>query len=335
MDSLVTAIFENAITARSRWHHLSEQCHLDLRGLLESRGYLTQDGQRFQNGQHRVFVDLVDDITSIAPLETLTTQDLLLTDTQISRPVNARVINVPRSWMGVFGHEPDIYEFDQLRSYSLLTNRIDTNRMRVLLATVRRRHLHDGIINFNCVLPHNWPQHNAEIGQANWRATWHELPSDVQARYHVEYSHITSKMPYKNHDLTHDQALQASAFNMIVETFSGDDSIRFSEKTFAALVLPRPWAVFAGRWATTCLRRWGFDVLDDLINHDHERHGYADFKHEAYVKACVGSFQDIQPMLPRLRSAASRNRDLLLGWRKHWQQDFQNWLDLVDQSVKI
>lgn len=330
---LVQSIFQNRITAESQWHTLSESCQDDIRSILVRKGFVDINGHQFVKDHVRIFLDLVDDITSHIPLNDLTTNDILITDTQISRPINARVFTVPVSWMGIFGHQPENYQFDSLKDYSLLTNRIDPNRMRLLMYLNRYKHLHDGIINFNCVMPDNWPHHSDEIAIQNWDRSWTELSDSLQAKYHREYDRLRSKMPLRNHDWDHDRALQASQFNMVIETFHGDESIRFSEKTFAAIVLPRPWAIFAGRWATVCLRRWGFDVLDDLVPHDFDRRTYSDFKHETYIENCVHGMQPIDKNLQRLEQASQHNRDLLLHWRDYWQKDFQNWLDFVDQNL--
>jgi hypothetical protein len=330
---LVKSIFQNSITQQSQWNTLSESCHDNIRSVLSQKGFINVDGHKFVKDRTRIFLDLVDDVTSLVSLNDLTTNDILITDTQISRPINARVFNVPRSWMGVFGHRPEYYQFDSLKDYSLLTNRIDPNRMRIMMCLDRYKHLHDGIINFNCVMPDNWTQHCDEIAVQNWDTNWSEMSDILQAKYSREYGRLRAKMPLRNHDWSHDQALQASQFNMVIETFHGDESVRFSEKTFAAIVLPRPWAIFAGRWATVCLRRWGFDTLDDLVAHEFDCRTHIDFKHETYVENCVHSMQPIDHHLQRLEQAATHNQNLLLGWREHWEKDFQNWLDFVDQSI--
>jgi hypothetical protein len=329
-------IFQNEIVLASGYMGQEQQTLDAIRGLLANLGYASDDGHTWARGDRRVFLRLVDDVSTVVDLHDLRVNDMVITDNYIAPAVSARVITLPDSWWGIYAYRPTPHDISELRDYSFLVNRIDASRMRLMLAMMKRKHLHHGVINFNCVTPRDWGDASHDTRLQNWQDQWYELGPAIQEHYAGEYQRLTPKMPFRNHDFTHNQALWASRLNIVVETYSGDDVIAFSEKTFTALCLPRPWTLFGGRGSVARLRRLGFDVLDDLVDHSYDHLTKIQDKYPAFVECSVQSMMtDIAQNRPRLESASSHNQTLIHNWAATRESDFQIWLTELEKELKI
>ena len=69
---------------------------------------------------------------------------------------------------------------------------------------------------------------------------------------------------------TLEQCIIDTNVSLILETYTRDDAIVFSEKIFRALQLPRPWLLYCSPFSIEMLRSHGFDVLDDMVNNTYD-----------------------------------------------------------------
>lgn len=326
-------VFQNEIMSCSGYVQSEANSLAFIKTCVEIAGFQQEHTYVWRRGQKRAAICLVDDVAAMIDINDFAVGDIVITDTVISRPCNATVIRLPDSWHGIYGYSPVINQPAE-RDYSFLINRIDAVRLELMLALSERIHLHQGTVNFNCVIPENWRQHTHQQAQHNFRDQWLALGSDIQDRYQKTYERLAPKMPYRNHDFDHDRALQSARLNIVVETYSSDDSVAFSEKIFTALQLPRPWVVFAGRFAVQRLRYLGFDVLDDLVDHGYDTLTRAQAKTDRFVVSALASIKDLGCHAGRLQQAAEHNQSLLRRWRQDWTGDFGNWLQNLAISVK-
>lgn len=330
----ITTIMHNSVTESSDWLGLADQCEQKIRHVLLSRGYASHDGRIWAGFGRKVYLNLIDDISSICDLDALGPRDLVISDTWFNRPLNATALTVPQSWYGIFAHAPQQVDIDAVKDFSFLVNRIDAVRIHLLLRLGRVLGLDRGIVNFNCVSVDRWQHYDNNQARDNWNDQVLNLGAHLRTRYQADIDELGAQMPLRNHDLEHDKALIMSRLNLVVETYSGDDTIRLSEKTFAALVLPRPWQIYAGRFAVTHLRRMGFDVLDDCLDHGYERYLNSQDKVDQFIGRAQNNLAGDMLSQRSLR-AAQHNQDLLFSMRRQWALDQPKWFHDIEKHLGI
>lgn len=329
--NLVTSIFANEINTSGYVAHENESLAM-IRDQLTRLNATQIDTHVWQLGQRKIYLRLVDSVEDLLDLNHLTPRDLVITDNYIGRALNCPVIKLPDSWFGIYYHRPTVISPGELKDYTFLVNRLDGIRLEALLELSKKMHLHNGIININCVSPHNWNEHSHQVAIENFRQQWQLLGPVLQQHYQGEYRRLEPKMPFRNHDLTHDQAMQSARLNMVIETYSSDDVISFSEKIFRALVLPCAWTLLGGRFSVQRLRCLGFDVLDDVVDHDYDIARHTQDKVIRFVRSSQSSITSIDAN--RLLQAAKHNLDLLEKWNSTWQNDLVKWLEKINDHVK-
>ena len=65
---------------------------------------------------------------------------------------------------------------------------------------------------------------------------------------------------------TLEQCTIDSNISVVMETYTLDTKIVFSEKIFRALQLPRPWLLYCSPYSIELLKTHGFDVLEDYVD---------------------------------------------------------------------
>ena len=328
-------VFLNEIVQSTGYMDIEKRTLGEIRDLAECLGYVRETEFQWSSPERKIYVRLVDDISSSVDLRYLKPQDVIITDNYINHAVSCETIYLPNSWWGMYAYRPEKHDIQDLKDYSFLVNRVDESRLRLLLVLFKRKHLHEGVINFNCSTPADLDTDDVEIKLKNWADCWEKLGPDLKKHYAGEYQRLTAKMPFCNHGFTHEQALWASRLNIVVETYSSDDVIAFSEKIFAALCVPRAWTLFGGRYSVARLRRLGFDVLDDLVDHSYDYLTKIQDKYPYFVECCLRSIVDPVKHRDRLEAAALHNQNILHWWKRTMDKDFQSWLDDLEKNLKI
>lgn len=303
--------------------------------LLDNLGYVPTDIRRYiwQRDNRRVFLSIVDDFESFNDpyqqdfLGTLTENDFIITDNWFNRPVRATLLTLPISWFGIYSYVPSAIVDKPSKKFSLPINRIDYNRFRMFLEFARTECINDdGLINFNCAYHTDTDQTSDK--QATVDAHWDFVDDRFKLIYKKVYNDFRDRMPFRNHELSIDQQTQEALINIVVETYVGSQSIAFSEKTFRALVTPRPWMLFGGTWSVAKLESLGFDCLRDIVGHDTDGLTIENRKLEKFVEASSNNWKKLEweNISIRCSKAAKHNQDLLKKMRKRWPADFANWL---------
>ena len=315
-----------------------------LRELLASLGYTSTDPRRFiwQRDQYRVFLAIVDDIESISPepqedfLGTLTSNDVIITDNWISRPLRAKIIALPESWFGIYSYTPEIIADTPDRDYTLAVNRIDSVRATILLEMQQWRHLSgtQGYVNFNCA------SHALDQTIEQKRELWNRAVEDIQTwhegRYDRAIADIRTLIPFRNHDLDIDESVQRGMLNLVVETYSSDYTVALSEKIFRALVTPRMWTVFGGMWTVERLRQLGFDTLEGVVNHRTDFLLSNQGKVKEYVRNAADHWKQIvwDDVKDRCQRAAENNQRNLAGKKHRWINDRPGFVESVKNQLQ-
>ena len=308
-------------------------------------GYASEDERRFvwQKDERRVFLALVDDLEHLNYqahpdfFSTLTDQDVVITDNWFNRPLAARIIRLPDSWFGIYANQPYIAVPDgwvPTKSWCMPVNRIDYPRMMMLL----EMH-HKGWIDDDCLVHFNCARHTDKTDTNDqrdlWQANWQNLTEFYQRRYLASFESLTPLMPFRNHQLDLDSMLQQGKVHVVLETYVGDHSVALSEKIFRALCMPRPWRVLGGTWTVARLRALGFDVMDDIVQHETDGLKMIEDKISRFAASCHDSWTNIT--WTQAEDACIRARDhnqaLLQIMRERWPSDLAKWLPMVMQEL--
>lgn len=126
-------------------------------------------------------------------------------------------------------------------------------------------------------------QRNEEILKL-WHSAWPELATLREPP--KRYLQLDDVSDYHRADADLDPTwlaqpnLYATSFISVVsETSMVSPLSNFSEKTFRAIMMGHPILMLGSQYSVRTLRRWGFDVYDDIINHDYDLE--ADHVHRA------------------------------------------------------
>lgn len=333
------------------WH---ENTLLDFfRSSLKSLGYhsMSDSNKVWRRGDRTVVVCLVDDYTTCAErfdvgLPYIFNQNTtVITDTHVQTPTQYQVCELPPSFFGIYAHAPE-HQWTPQRRFTMGINRLDSKRLLMFLELMlRSEYLEADLdhVNFNCW---RWDGDNTSLQglKQNFETQYQELESQFHEVYHNIHSKIQDRMPYANHSLTQEQAHTRSWLNIVMETYSADNTIALSEKTFRALCLPVPWQLYSGRNTVARLHSLGFDTLQDIVSHRYDSmienrtaaYGdkMVDFLFEATDNVQALQAQDLESIVQRCCQAATHNQQQLAALRQQWPQDFAAWWPQVLERIQ-
>lgn len=201
--------------------------------------------------------------------------------------------------------------------FNCFINRIDPIRQSWFYLLIRNQLFDHGRISFNM------DSSRAED------PIWHSRPVDYFEHCHnnylsefdqeYEFCKRNLNLPYRNFDADADldDIIMDTKFSIVLETYFDPERIQFTEKIFRVLLLPRPWLLFGSPGAVAQLKSWGFDVLDDLV--DHNEYDSIEFEIDRQRKIIelaqrMQNF-DITQHQSRLAAAQNHNINLVKDWK--------------------
>jgi hypothetical protein len=317
------------------------------RTCLINRGYSTDDFARrlWKRGDRQAVVCLADDFKVCGakidqqPFRWFDANTVVLTDNYITVPTQYEVFQVPTSYFGIFAYRPELQEYQPERRFSFSINRLDTQRELIFLEMARQSGGFGQLLDLDFVNFNAWDANgdNSTRDQVknNVRKYWNQIETSCQQPYQTLIEQLINLVPVKNHTWSIEQAHLKSWLAPVVETYSGNTTMAFSEKIFRALQTPMPWTVYSATGAVQYLKSLNFDVLDDLVDHSYNLivqdspHGLA--KITQFVSSSINTVQHLQGMdlsyvKHRCQQAALHNQDRLAKMRLQWPLDFANWL---------
>lgn len=262
-------------------------------------------GRRWLKQSRLAVVCFVDDFNvsgadySQPPEKWFDKDSVVITENQVLFSPQYTILKLPTSFYSTFYYTPELTYWQPVRDFHFPMNRGDTQRDTIFAEFQRQRGLTDrDYVNYNAV--------------------------------------YTDRQPFRNHQCYIEQAWVQCYLNLVVETYAGDSTITFSEKIFRALQTPAPWMLFACRDSISYLRELGFDVLDDLVNHNYDPvyqtglNGIDKIKN--WFECALSNLDNIKQnsddfIRQRCSAAADHNRNLLQTWKKQWPEDFLKWFD--------
>jgi hypothetical protein len=295
----------------------------------------------WQRGNKKVVVCLVDDVITCAQNSNLPAAELfdsdtvVITDNRIYSPTNYQVFELPASFFGIYYYQPANLSFNPEKNINLSVNRLDPIRQLILLELVKHSpvdNMFDNLnINFNCFM------HNSGLDSASLLRNFQTVAEINGIDHDVYYQQLKGSVPIKTHNMTVEQSIVASWANMVVETYSGRDIVAISEKIFRHLVTPCVWILYAGVHTVNFLKSQGFDVLEDVVNHNYQCSEQS--RHIQFVSASLQLCQrlkniPVDKLTVRVQAAARHNQQHLFKMRQQWPTDFAAWWATVLPYVK-
>ena len=185
----------------------------------------------------------------------------VVTDNIVNRP---HVDLYPEFW-GSFSYQSEYRSQPPTRLFNCFINRVCTTRQSWFYQFVRRNLLHDGWISF--LLDYRTLPPGVVSKQDLYEYNYNQ-GYDI---FEAEHNLMRDRVPFCNFTGDLDQVIVDSCISLVIETyFDWPDTIAFSEKIFRALQLPRPIILYSMPGSVKVLRKYGFDVWDDIIDHAYD-----------------------------------------------------------------
>jgi len=184
-------------------------------------------------------------------------------------------------------------------------------------------------------MPGNNVDKNDKTDYTKENYKWQYESADL-VRYSAEHEQGYSIIPYNNIEpklLGLEQCIIDSRVSLVLETYISDDHIVFSEKIFRTMQLPRPWILYTSPGAVNLLKSYGFDVLDDYVNHSYD-------SIEMHWDRLDAILEQLETFINRqyteqdyikFETAARNNQKLLLQFEKEWPAKFNTILEEINQ----
>jgi hypothetical protein len=249
---------------------------------------------------------IVDSVFAETPTA-WTDAQLVITDNIPTRAVCGKILPLYPEYWHVYYYNPVYQSRPATYGYNCFMNRISEERAQTFQELKRRGLLSKGLVSFNNLRP------------GNTISTAQDL---------LDYGD-----PYNNLTDSLEQSIIDSNISMVLETYISDDHITFSEKIFRALQLPRPWLLYCSPQAVNYLRHYGFDVLDDYVDHSYD----LETLHCDRLLSIIDQLEQFVDQqydyndYARFEKAAEHNRNLLLTFAQAWPVKFDHVLREIEK----
>ena len=271
----------------------------------------------YSRGNVQVNCRLVDSVFFTDPDSWASESTVTITDNHPLLPVAGTLISALPEFWSIWHFEPEYIDRPATQGYNCFMNRPRGDRSMIFYELIKRDILNKGIVSYNCP-PEDYQQEyvNAEL-----------------YKYHSQHTVGQTLVPYNTVESrgTLEQCIIDSNISLILETYTSDSHIVFSEKIFRALQLPRPWLLYCSPGSVKLLKDYGFDVLDNyidiaydnIIEHGHRLSKILD-QLETFID-CKYTEHDYQ----RFDQAAKHNQALLSEFEQRWPEKFNAILNEI------
>jgi len=245
-------------------------------------------------------------------------------------PNPERIINLGPNFYGIWYYAYELYDTSLTRSFNCLINRTDPIRQSWLYQLIRHGLFDHGYISFNIDL-----KRAGEFQNLDYQEAFDQQYEKYLRNFETEHAMIRDRVPFKNFsdqgDIT--SVIYDSKFSIVIETYFTDNGCGvFTEKTFRALQIPRPWILFSYQHAVQDLRDMGFDVMDDVIDHDSYDSLESPIDRQAQLISLASDMIDRGFDHDRSRQAALHNQTLLAHCWHTWKDHYQT---CVQQAIVV
>jgi hypothetical protein len=255
-------------------------------------------------GQKTIAYRIVDSLFLESPRAWTDAKVIITDNIPIQNVYGAMLPLYPEYWH-VYHYQPIYQNRSAQFGYNCFMNRISEDRWQTFQELTRRKVLSKGLVSFNNLRPGN-----------------HTSTAQDLIEYGEPYNNITDSL---------EQSVIDSNISLVLETYISDNHITFSEKIFRALQLPRPWLLYCSPQSVNYLRQYGFDVLDDYVDHSYDNeivHSHRLSKILDQLETFINrqyTEQDYQ----RFDQAAKHNQALLFEFKQRWPAKFDSILNQI------
>ena len=245
--------------------------------------------------------------------------DVMVTDNVINRP---HVGLYPEFW-GSFSYQSEYQPQHPTRLFNCFMNRTCTTRQSWFYQFVRRNLLHAGWVSF--LLDYRKLPPGVVSKQDLYEYNYNQGYDIFEAEHNLMRDHV----PFCNFAGDLDQVIINSCISLVIETyFDWPDTIAFSEKIFRALQLPRPVILYCMPGSVEVLRKYGFDVWDDIIDHAYDSEPNQIQRQIQILDqlCCLRDLSYTNQQLEDFEIRAQHNRDLLQKFKSQWPDKLKNTL---------
>tara|TARA_R110002167_G_scaffold113849_1_gene287248 strand:+ start:1231 stop:2349 length:1119 start_codon:yes stop_codon:yes gene_type:complete len=114
-----------------------------------------------------------------------------------------------------------------------------------------------------------------------------------------------------------ENAFRSSFMNVVTETWTGNDLLFLSEKTYKPIFLKQPFLVVGNPYTIKYLRDNGFDVFDDIFDHSYDEELDENKRLKMVVeeikKICDKPLEELDDVLVRIDGRLEKNRKHFFG----------------------
>jgi len=279
--------------------------------------------RQFEANVYKLFQSKQIPIKLVDAVDVSILSDTIVTDNIVNRP---HVGLYPEFW-GSFSYQPDYISRPPVRLFNCFMNRICTTRQSWFYQLVRRNLLHHGSVSFLLdyrKLPPGVVS-KQDLYEYNYQQGYHI--------FEVEHNLMKDKVPFCNFEGDIDQVIVDTCISLVIETyFDWPDTIAFSEKIFRALQLPRPMILYSMPGSVDALRKYGFDVWDDIIDHTYDNEP-DQIQRQIMILDQLYALQNINytnQQLDQFEARSQHNRDILKKFRYQWDDKLKSVLSQID-----
>lgn len=242
---------------------------------------------------------------------TIITDNIPLTD------IGNRLITVLPEFWHIWHFDPVFVDCAPTKNYNCFMNRISGDRSIVFYELIRRGILDQGIVSYNCFHPGD----QEDRSLVNYDSQYQEAELERYKNYHEQGRNL---IPYNTITDTLEQSIIDSKISLVLETYTSDSHIVFSEKLFRVLQMPRPWLLYCSPHSLYHLRQAGFDLLDDYVDHGYDSVPAHFERLNIILDQLEQSRNYTDTDYARFHQAADHNRNLLLKFEHAWPERLQS-----------
>jgi len=253
----------------------------------------------------------------------------VITDNISLAPVACQEISVLPEFWHIWHFDPVYINRPATKGYNCFMNRVSGDRSQMFYELIRNNILDQGYVSYNCFRPGDNRNRDdtTDYSKINYDCQYNEAE---MYRYQIEHKVGHALIPYNTiGDASLEQLIIDSKISIIIETYTSDSHIVFSEKIFRALQLPRPWMLYCSPKSVSTLREYGFDVLDQYVDHSYDQITDHNTRLSTIVEK-LKSFINrdyVESDYDMFNKAAQHNRTLLLEFEKAWPEKFNKILN--------
>lgn len=253
-------------------------------------------------------------------IDVATLDQVIVTDNIVKR---SHIALYPEFW-GSYSYHSDYVLTRPTKLFNCFINRVCSMRQSWFYQFVRRNLLHSGWVSY--LLDYR----KMPPGVSNKQELNDYIFNQCNQIFEVEHNLMKDCVPFCNFQGDLDQVIVNSCISLVIETyFDWPDTIAFSEKTFRALQLPRPLIIYAMPGSVEALKKYGFDVWDDIIDHSYDTESNQ-IQRQIQILDQLCSLRDLtytDQQLIEFESRAQHNRNILKQLRKQWPVKLKSVLD--------